>query len=388
MESNDSRSNKLSSYTSRKRRSSRESNSSLDRHGIRTETADEGLDTLQLLHRLESKNRELETRINNMYTEFKTMRSENQDLKSRINKLERRSHDTTPMNQDLNTFLTQQIKRKPMESNDARSNKLSSYPSRKRRSSRESNSSLDRHEIRAETVDEGVDTLQLLHRLEAKNRELETHINNMYTEFKTMRSENQDLKSQVQNLQQQYDRLISQNRQFQSRINKFEHRSHDSTSMNQDVPPENYDFEQHCREIQAGNTNVDQLVKDFDIRFGLHTLSLKVNPTTSQMEFDCLTQIHSIRAYSLKQEKTDQKNQTLELLRVITTSPNLPDYLFLNRGYRRLESVNTNTWKVMRGWSKQDLDYGNQDTIGLITCSYDGSYLAMKIKWNERLRLH
>ncbi|CAF3980583.1 unnamed protein product [Adineta steineri] len=253
-----------------------------------------------------------------------------------------------------------------MESNDSRSNKLSSYTSRKRRSSRESNSSLDRHGIRTETADEGLDTLQLLHRLESKNRELETRINNMYTEFKTMRSENQDLKS---------------------RINKLERRSHDTTPMNQDVQLEHYDFEQHCREIQAGNTNVDQLVKDFDIRFGLHTLSLKVNPTTSQMEFDCLTQIHSIRAYSLKQEKTDQKNQTLELLRVITTSPNLPDYLFLNRGYRRLESVNTNTWKVMRGWSKQDLDYGNQDTIGLITCSYDGSYLAMKIKWNERLRI-
>ncbi|CAF4193293.1 unnamed protein product, partial [Adineta steineri] len=120
-----------------------------------------------------------------------------------------------------------------MESNDARSNKLSSYPSRKRRSSRESNSSLDRHEIRAETVDEGLDTLQLLHRLESKNRELETRINNMYTEFKTMRSENQDL---------------------ESRINKLDHRSHDTMPMNQDEQLENYDFEQHCREIQAGNT--------------------------------------------------------------------------------------------------------------------------------------
>ncbi|CAF1032948.1 unnamed protein product [Adineta steineri] len=103
------------------------------------------------------------------------------------------------------------------------------------------------------------------------------------------------------------------------------------------------------------------------------------------MEFDCFTQIKPIRAYSLQYGRMNQYDKALELLRFITTSPNLPDYLFLNRGYRRLESVNTNTWKVMRGWSKQDLDYGNQDRIGLITCSYDGSYLAMKIKSNERL---
>ncbi|CAF4266758.1 unnamed protein product, partial [Adineta steineri] len=353
--------------------------------------------------------------------------------------------------------------------------------------------------------------------------------------------------------------MRSENQDLKSRINKLEHRSHDTMPMNQDEQLENYDFEQHCREIQAGNTELDKFVKDFDkrcdlvesynhdlierldscqqnvakirqknegfesqltslhqrlnnfgiqdnnmkdnetihpqqlaqddtnqnllktvktdladnmntpkeqfhnkndgctiieealckpcenqillstdeiqyglfdvcdkykvivmkeksklilfdyqkqiderpwgefgrnnfatcihwcsfldcflilYRFGLHTLSLKVNPTTSQIEFDCLTQIKSIRAYSLQFGRTDQNDKALELLRVITTSPNLPDYLFLNRGYRRLESVNTNSWKVMRGWSKQDLDYGNQDEIGLITCSYDGSYLA------------
>jgi chromosome segregation ATPase len=158
-----------------------------------------------------------------------------------------------------------------MESSDACSSKLSSYPSRKRRSSSELNSSIDRHEIRAETMDGGLQLLgnyspQLLHQLESKNRELETRINGMYAEFKTMTSLNQDLKSQVENLQQQYGRLISQNRELESRINKFEHRSHRTETMNQDVPRQIYNLEQHPREIQRKNPDLEQLVKDFGER--------------------------------------------------------------------------------------------------------------------------
>ncbi|CAF3786320.1 unnamed protein product [Rotaria sp. Silwood1] len=103
------------------------------------------------------------------------------------------------------------------------------------------------------------------------------------------------------------------------------------------------------------------------------------------MKFDDLIHIKSIRVYSLKYDTTNRCNKAVELLRFITTSPNLHDYLFLNRGYRRIELVNTNSWKIVRGWSKQDLDYGERDEIRLITCSYDGAYLAMNIKWNDRV---
>jgi hypothetical protein len=103
------------------------------------------------------------------------------------------------------------------------------------------------------------------------------------------------------------------------------------------------------------------------------------------MEFDCLTLIKSIRVYSLKYDTTNRSGKDVEILRFITTSPNLPDYLYLNRGYRRIELVNTNSWMALRGWSKQDLDYGERDEIRSIVCSYDGSYLAMNIKCNHRV---
>ncbi len=120
-------------------------------------------------------------------------------------------------------------------------------------------------------------------------------------------------------------------------------------------------------------------------RFNLYTLSLKLNQETSQIVFDCLTLIKSIRVYSLKYDTTNRSGKVPEILRFITTSPNLPNYLYLNRGYRRIELVNTNSWMVLRGWSKQDLDYGERDEIRSIACSYDGSYLAMNIKWNGRV---
>ena len=121
-------------------------------------------------------------------------------------------------------------------------------------------------------------------------------------------------------------------------------------------------------------------------RFALYSLSLKKNQQTSQMEFDSLNHIKHVRVYSLKRDTTNRCNNAVELLRFITTSPNLHDYLFLNRGYRRIELINTNSWKLERGWSKQDLEYGERDEIRSITCSYDGSYLAMNIKSNDRVR--
>jgi hypothetical protein len=104
------------------------------------------------------------------------------------------------------------------------------------------------------------------------------------------------------------------------------------------------------------------------------------------MEFDDLTHINSIRVYSLNHHPTHRSNNHPEMLRFITTSAGLPDHLFLNRGYRRVELINTNSWKVRRGWSKQDLDYGELNEIRLITCSFDGSYVAMNIRWNDRVR--
>jgi hypothetical protein len=118
-------------------------------------------------------------------------------------------------------------------------------------------------------------------------------------------------------------------------------------------------------------------------RFRLCTLSLKLNPKTSQIEFDELIPISSIRVYSLKRDTMNRTSNAEEILRFITTSPNLPGYLYLNRHYRRIELINTNSWKLQRGWSKHDLDYTDRDEIRTITCSHDGTYLAMNIKWND-----
>jgi len=41
--------------------------------------------------------------------------------------------------------------------------------------------------------------------------------------------------------------------------------------------------------------------------------------------------------------------------------------MYLNRSYQQLELVNTNAWKVQRGWSKEDLDYDKFDVIKSIT---------------------
>ena len=92
--------------------------------------------------------------------------------------------------------------------------------------------------------------------------------------------------------------------------------------------------------------------------------------------------LNRIHAYSLKFDTTHRCNNAVEILRFITTSPNLTGYLFLNRGYRRIELINTNSWKIKRGWSKVDLDYDEEDEIRLITFNYAGTYLAMNIKSN------
>lgn len=120
-------------------------------------------------------------------------------------------------------------------------------------------------------------------------------------------------------------------------------------------------------------------------RFRLYTLSLKRSEKTSEMEFDSLKVISSIRVYSLKYDTTNRAGNATELLRFITTSSSLPGYLYLNRGYRRIELINTASWKFQRGWSKHDLDYDERDEIRSIKLSYEGTYLAMNIKWNDRV---
>jgi len=121
-------------------------------------------------------------------------------------------------------------------------------------------------------------------------------------------------------------------------------------------------------------------------RFKLYTLSLKRNSKTSELEFDDLKMVSSIRVYSLKHDTTQRAGNAVELLRFLTTSPGLSGYLYLNRGYRRIELVNTNSWRFQRGWSKFDLDYGERDEIRSIKLSYEGTYLAMNIRWNDRLK--
>ena len=120
-------------------------------------------------------------------------------------------------------------------------------------------------------------------------------------------------------------------------------------------------------------------------RYSLHTLSLRSNRQTLRLELDQLTPINPIRSRSSINARAGQSNDNREFLRFITTSSSLCDYLFLNRAYRVIEQVNTNSWQVLRQWSKQDLEYDELDEIRLITCSRDGSYLAMNIWLNRNL---
>ena len=161
-----------------------------------------------------------------------------------------------------------------MESSDTRSSIISSYPSRKRKPSPESNSSLDRHEIRAETVDQGfepfsVDSSPILRQLECKDQELEARVNSMCMELKTMQSVNQDLKSQIQNLQHQCDRLLSHDRELELRTNRCEQRSHRTETMNENFSTQMVHLQQHSRKVIPTNLDVDQLVKDFEERCDL-----------------------------------------------------------------------------------------------------------------------
>jgi hypothetical protein len=50
-----------------------------------------------------------------------------------------------------------------------------------------------------------------------------------------------------------------------------------------------------------------------------------------------------------------------------------------------IQQINTNSWQILREWSKKDLEYDELDDIRLITCSHDGSYLAMNIYLNRKL---
>jgi hypothetical protein len=120
-------------------------------------------------------------------------------------------------------------------------------------------------------------------------------------------------------------------------------------------------------------------------RYRLYTLSLRFNQQTLQVEFDQLTPIHPIRSHSSVNATSGRSNGNREILRFITTSSSLHNYLFLNRAYRVIEQVNTNSWQVLREWSKQDLEYDELDEMRLITCSRDGSYLAINIWLNRNL---
>lgn len=120
-------------------------------------------------------------------------------------------------------------------------------------------------------------------------------------------------------------------------------------------------------------------------RYRLYTLSLKSNQQTSQVEISQLKPINAIRSHPSANARTGRSNDNREILRFITTSPSLRDYSFLNRAYRVIEQVNTNSWQVLRQWSKQELEYDERDEIRLITCSLDGSYLAMNIWLNRNV---
>jgi hypothetical protein len=73
-------------------------------------------------------------------------------------------------------------------------------------------------------------------------------------------------------------------------------------------------------------------------------------------------------------------NNYLRYITIIEKS----QHLFLNRAYRDIELWSIETWKLLRKWPKRALGYGDGDEIRLISCSQDGSYLAMNIWFNRQ----
>ncbi|CAF1026233.1 unnamed protein product [Rotaria magnacalcarata] len=120
--------------------------------------------------------------------------------------------------------------------------------------------------------------------------------------------------------------------------------------------------------------------------YRLYTLSLKLDKETSLVKLGRLAHINQIRAYHDKKfaleassRGTQQATHIQERLRFITISPSPDHYLFLNYAYHTVEQWNMNSWQVLRKWPITDIGYNEKDEVRLITCSNDGTYLAMNV---------
>ncbi|CAF3524815.1 unnamed protein product [Rotaria socialis] len=120
--------------------------------------------------------------------------------------------------------------------------------------------------------------------------------------------------------------------------------------------------------------------------YRLYTLSLKRDKETSLVKLGRYTHMNQISAYHGKNfaleassRRTQQATHTQERLRFITISPSPDHYLFLNYAYHTIEQWNMNSWQVLRQWPITDMGYNEEDEVRLITCSNDGTYLAMNV---------
>ncbi|UJR16881.1 hypothetical protein I4U23_003779 [Adineta vaga] len=423
METNDETSREISSYPSRKRRTSRDSHSSLDRFETRAGTMDEDLQSMEhnsrnIFRQLESKNRELEAHIHSIYADLKAMKYENQNLKVQVENLQ----------QQYDRSATQ----------NGHSHRFKQYSQGKQSEKSELEKFVKDFEERCDLVESN--NQELTERLDSCQQTFESQLTNLQECMSNFKINDKNIQHNETIL---YPQPV-EDAEHKSPLKGIKtylsddmstskeqcHEGKDSCALIEETlcAPCEKQIQLSTDEIQYGLFDVCDkhnliLMKEKDklklfdhqgqiderpwgafgnanfatcihwcsfldcflilYRFGLHKLLLKLNLKTSQTKFDDITPIKSIRAYSLKHDTANRCNNTYDLLRFITTSPNLPGYLYLNRGYRRIELVNTNSWKMNRGWSKQDLNYSDRDEIRLITCSYDGSYLAMNIKWND-----
>jgi hypothetical protein len=415
MESNPGGFSKRLNYPSQKRKSPPELNSTND-EDFRLPRSDSS----ELLRQLETRNQQLEARIDRMNTQFNTMISQNHELKSQVQNLQKQYRE---LESRINELGNQDVPRQMKPSNPIMDQLTKDFEKR-----------FDLVEIDNQDLTERLDSCQQnfakksvsfeneLVNLQQRLNNFEIHDTDMQhnetiptqqlTEGDTYRNASTTVKTKLtvgelnndnngcdlieqalctpceSQIQLSTDQVQYGLFDFCDKYNVILHKENDKLIL--------FDHQKIIDERPWGEPDRNNYVTCIHwcsfldtflilYRFKLCSLSLKQNPKTLKMEFDKLETISSIRVYSIRHDTTNRTGNSKEILRFITTSPNKPGYMYLNRGYRRIELVNTNSWKAQRGWSKHDLDYGEQDEIRSIKWSYDGTYLAINIKLNHRV---
>ncbi|CAF1343823.1 unnamed protein product [Adineta ricciae] len=406
MDSNGGHYSGISSRSSRKRRSSRQSNSSSDRRGFRADS------------RSEFDSQRLEENFNRMRAEFQAIKAENQDLKSKVRNLQEEQGRLRSQNRELESRICQVEQRSPSTNSDAS------------------------HSITIPDLDQlAKDFDERCYLVESNNKECIERIDSCQQNFAKISHKTETIESQLATIQQRLVNVEVQDKEMQENETtviqqyaangEYEESNEDAIRIEKALcTPCEKQIELPTDEIQYGVFDVcdkynvillkdDKKLRLFDhekqiderpwgepqhnnfatcihwcsfmdcflvlYRYRLYTLSLEIDQQTPQVKFGDFIYIKSIHVYSLKYDVTQRCSKAAEFFRFITTSPGLPDYLFLNRGYRRIELINTNSWMMKRGWSKVDLDYEENDEIRLITLNLAGTYLAMNIRCNDRV---